>query len=62
MVGRLEVAMAFNKAYSRPEKEEIRLQLLASMLANSNSSYSKKAAGNWHCFWQDLFKRDKIIL
>ncbi len=54
--------MAFNKAFSKLEKEEIRLKLLASMLANSNGSYSKKTAGGWHSFWQDLFIRDKLIL
>ena len=60
--GRLEGAMAADKFFSRSEKETIRLQLLASMLANSNSNYSKKAHGVWHGFWrEDLLRRDKIF-
>jgi len=50
--------MAINKVFSRFEKEEIRLQLLASMLANTNRNYSKKSHGVWHSFWQELLKRD----
>jgi len=49
--------MIINKVFSKPEKEEIRLQLLASMLANTNRNYSKKAHGAWHSFWQDLLRR-----
>ena len=50
--------MVINKDISKINKEEIRLQLLASMLANTNRNYSKNAHGVWHSFWQDLFKRD----
>jgi len=50
--------MAINKVFSRPDKEEIRLQLLASMLANANQNYPKKTHGAWHSFWQELLKRD----
>ncbi len=50
--------MADNKVSSRPEKEEIRLQLLALMLANTNKNYSKKLHGVRHSFWQDLLRRD----
>jgi hypothetical protein len=49
--------MAINKVFSKPEKEEIRLQLLALMLANTNKNYSKKLHGVWHGFWQDLLRR-----
>ena len=50
--------MVINKDISKINKEEIRLQLLASMLANTNRNYSKNTHGVWHSFWQDLFKRD----
>jgi hypothetical protein len=57
----MEVAMAISKVFTRPEKEEIRLQLLASMLANSNRNYSKKTHGIWHSFWQDILRGEKIF-
>jgi len=60
MGGGLEVAMPISKVFTRPEKEEIRLQLLASMLANSNKDYSKDTHGIWHRFWQDLLRGNKI--
>ncbi len=50
--------MAIKKSFSRPDKEEIRIQLLASMLASTNRNYAKKTHGAWHSFWQDLLKRD----
>ena len=43
--------------FSRNDKEEIRLQLLASMLANTNRHYSRKGHSGWYSFWQDLLKR-----
>ncbi|MGW8311906.1 MAG: hypothetical protein ACWGOL_01595 [Desulfuromonadales bacterium] len=49
------------KSPSRPEKEEIRLQLLASMLANTNRTFAKQAHGGWNNFWRDLLRRDKIF-
>jgi hypothetical protein len=45
---------------SGPDKEEIRLRLLASMLASTNGHSFRKAHGAWHTFWQDLFGRDKL--
>jgi hypothetical protein len=53
--------MVNDKIFSQSEKKEIRLQLLASMLANSNSSYTKKSCGALQNFWQDLFKRGKPL-
>jgi hypothetical protein len=53
--------MANDKIFSQSEKEAIRLQLLASMLANSNSNFSKKPCGALQNFWQDLFKRVKPL-
>lgn len=50
--------MASNKVFSKTEKEEIRLQLLALMLANTNKDYSRKVHGVWHNFWQDLLRKD----
>jgi hypothetical protein len=52
--------MAIDKILPSHDKEEIRLRLLAAMLANTNRRYSKKAHGSWHSFWQDLFGRDKL--
>jgi hypothetical protein len=52
--------MAIDKILPSPDKEEIRLRLLAAMLANTNRRYSKKAHGSWHSFWQDLFGREKV--
>lgn len=53
--------MANDKVISQSAKEAIRLQLLASMLANSNSNLSQKPCGALQNFWQDLFKRDKPL-
>lgn len=53
--------MANDKIFSSSEKETMRLQLLASMLANSNSNSSKKSCGALQNFWQDLFKRAKPL-
>jgi len=49
------------KSPARPEKEDIRLQLLASMLANTNRDFTKQAYGGWYSFWRDLLRRDKIF-
>jgi hypothetical protein len=57
----MEVAMDIIKSPSTPEKEEIRLQLLASMLANTNRTFAKQAHGGWNNFWRDLLRRDKIF-
>ncbi len=52
--------MAINKVFTGPEKKEMRLQLLALMLANTNRSHVKKAPGLWHSFWQKTLKRDSM--
>jgi len=48
--------MASDKIFLQYEKEEIHLQLLASMLANSNSKFPKKPRGAWRIFWKGLLK------
>jgi len=53
--------MVNNEGFLRSEKEAIRLQLLASMLANSNSNFSPKPSGTLQNFWQNLFKRTKQL-
>jgi len=53
--------MSNDKIIPQPTKEAIRLQLLASMLANSNSNFSQKPCGALQNFWKDLFKRTKSI-
>jgi len=56
-----EIFMVNDKVYSQPEKEAIRIQLLASMLANSNSNFSQKPCSALQDFWQILFKRTKPL-
>jgi len=53
--------MADNKAIVNPENEAIRLQLLASMLASTNSGQSNKLHRHWPNFWQGLFKKTKAM-
>jgi hypothetical protein len=57
----LEAVLASYKIFLQPEKEEIHLQLLASMLANSNSNFPKKSRGAWQSFWNNLLKRVKTF-
>jgi len=47
--------MTNNKTSPNSEKEEIRLQLMASMLAGANTNLSRKSRGSWRNFWQELF-------
>jgi hypothetical protein len=53
--------MSNDKIISQPEKEEIRLQLLASMLVYSNRNYFKQSNGIKLNFWRDLLKKNKIF-
>jgi hypothetical protein len=53
--------MSNDKIISQSAKEAIRLQLLATMLANSNSNFSQKSCGALQNFWKELFKRTKSI-
>jgi len=61
ILGSSEIVMANDKVFSQSDKEAIRLQLLASMLSNSNSNFSQKSCGALQNFWQDLFKRTKPL-
>ncbi len=61
ILGDSEIVMANDKVFSQSGKEAIRLQLLASMLTNSNSDFSPKSCGALQNFWQDLFKRTKPL-
>ena len=58
---RLEVIVTNNPSTKNSEKEAIRLQLLASMLASTNLDRSNRFHGLWPNLWQGLRKKTKIL-
>ncbi len=57
----LEVTMDLSKVVPQPEREVIRLQLLASMLTASNTSSPRKSRGYLYNSWQRLIKMVRLI-
>ncbi len=53
--------MVQSKVEPQPEREGMRLQLLASMLATSNTSSPRKSRVNFYNSWQQLIKMVRPI-